>query len=281
MRIEKLNDNQIRCILNKKELESRNINADELTYGSDKANTLFKEMTQQANRQFGFQIDNTPVMVEAIPLEDESIAIIITKVEEPEELDTRFSKFTPCQEDEDYEDGSNYKEKLTKANELLGFLNSFREALAENPDMNFAPLSALKDNTDKKEDSDSRHSASNTSMQTQPKANNHTRASDTKKTSDTNRITLVFQFDNIDRLIKLSHVLKTKYNDVNSLYRNGNNYYLAMQKGAHSPEEFNQVCNIICEFGSKISLVHISEAHMKEHFECILKERALQDLLKI
>ena len=34
-------------------------------------------------------------MIEAIPLNSETILLIITKVEDPEELDTRFSKFAP------------------------------------------------------------------------------------------------------------------------------------------------------------------------------------------
>ena len=37
-------------------------------------------------------------MVEAIPLSSESIMLIVTKVEDPEELDTRFSKFSPFAE---------------------------------------------------------------------------------------------------------------------------------------------------------------------------------------
>ena len=32
-------------------------------------------------------------MVEAIPLSNESIMLIITKIEDPEELDTRFPNF--------------------------------------------------------------------------------------------------------------------------------------------------------------------------------------------
>ncbi len=55
-------------------------------------------MMQQANIQFGFEADNIPLMIEAIPVNAESIILIITKVEDPEELDTRFSKFAPFKE---------------------------------------------------------------------------------------------------------------------------------------------------------------------------------------
>ena len=36
--------------------------------------------------------ENIPLMIEAIPSSSDSIVLIITKVEDPEELDTRFSK---------------------------------------------------------------------------------------------------------------------------------------------------------------------------------------------
>ena len=95
MKIEKINDNQIRCTLTREDLESHQIRISELAYGTDKAKKLFRDMMQQAQIQFGFEADNIPLMIEAIPVSTESIILIITKVEDPEELDTRFSKFSP------------------------------------------------------------------------------------------------------------------------------------------------------------------------------------------
>ena len=95
MKIEKINDHQIRCTLTKADLEDRQIRLSELAYGTEKAKNLFRDMMQQANSQFGFEADNIPLMIEAIPVSADSIILIITKVEDPEELDTRFSKFTP------------------------------------------------------------------------------------------------------------------------------------------------------------------------------------------
>ena len=43
---------------------------------------------------FGFEADDIPLMIEAIPLSQDTIILVITKVEYPEELDTRFSRFS-------------------------------------------------------------------------------------------------------------------------------------------------------------------------------------------
>lgn len=91
MRIEKINSNQIKCVLDKDELLKRHINVSELAYGSDKAQELFKDMMQQASFEFGFESGSAPLMIEAVPLSSDGIMLIITKVDNPEELDDKYS----------------------------------------------------------------------------------------------------------------------------------------------------------------------------------------------
>ena len=93
MKIEKVNDNQIRCTLTREDLEDRHIKISELAYGSAKAKSLFKDMVEQANYEFGFETNDIPLMVEAIPLPSESIVLIITKVEYPMSLTPDFQSF--------------------------------------------------------------------------------------------------------------------------------------------------------------------------------------------
>ena len=52
MKIEKLNDHQIRCTLTSEDLATRNIKLSELAYGSEKAKALFRDMMQQAAMDF-------------------------------------------------------------------------------------------------------------------------------------------------------------------------------------------------------------------------------------
>lgn len=99
MKIERINDSQIRCTLSNFDLSVRNVSLSELAYGSDKARSLFREMIQKASNEVGFEADDIPLMVEAIPLSNESVMLVITKVDDPEEMDTRFSKFAPAPDD--------------------------------------------------------------------------------------------------------------------------------------------------------------------------------------
>ena len=95
MKIEKISNSQIRCILTGEDLASRQLRLSELAYGSEKARALFRDMMEQAAIQCGFDAENYPLMIEAIPLGSDSIVLIVTKVDNPDELDTRFSNFAP------------------------------------------------------------------------------------------------------------------------------------------------------------------------------------------
>ncbi len=95
MKVEKISENQIRCTLTREDLEQRHIVLSELAYGSEKARALFRDMLTEAFRSCGFSNDaNMPLMIEAIPQRENALVVMITKVEDPEELDTRFAKFS-------------------------------------------------------------------------------------------------------------------------------------------------------------------------------------------
>ena len=125
MKIEKINDNQIRCTLTHADLAERKLQLSELAYGTEKAKSLFHDMMQQAAFEFGFEADNMPLMIEAIPTSADSIVLIITKVEDPEEIDARFSKFAPALGQE--------VNKLEGADTLRNLFEKVKEKMSSKP----------------------------------------------------------------------------------------------------------------------------------------------------
>ena len=243
MKIEKINDNQIRCTLTKADLADRQLQLSELAYGSEKAKNLFRDMMQQASLDFGFEADNTPLMIEAIPLPNECIVLIITKVEDPEELDTRFAKFAPSTD--------SISDKLSENNGVLpegadNILDMFRKLLEHH----------LKDAKD---------SAGET---------------DTVALAEELDLTRVYYFDSLDTLIQVAHILKGFYQGSNTLYKNedAQGYHLVVRKSSHSPEDFNKIANILSEYGSGEKYIPTSEAYLEERGALIIREEALQRL---
>ncbi|MDE7013919.1 MAG: adaptor protein MecA [Kineothrix sp.] len=259
MKIEKVNDHQIRCTLTREDLADRELKISELAYGTEKAKNLFRDMMQQASYEFGFEAEDIPLMIEAIPLNSECIVLIITKVEDPEELDTRFSKFAPSVHDSDG-DLDEMLDSLTEgADDVLDLFKKihegkFADALEKTP-------------------------SPSQPREKQPKKSTKKQESDAGE----QELVRIFSFDSIRTVTRISHVLAGSYDENNSLYKNENahRYILVVSKGGHTPEQFNKVCNILSEYGTVEKYVSAGEAYLEEHFNPIIKENALQSLCQI
>ena len=253
MKIEKINDNQIRCTLTREDLSSRDLKLSELAYGTDKAKSLFRDMMQQAAYECGFEANDIPLMIEAIPISADSIILIITKVEDPEELDTRFAKFAPSQPGEELPGSSAAPPKPEGADDILGLFNKIREAKKSE-----ALAKSTKTESQPEEEEEADISADEASF----------------------NLTKLYAFPDLDCVIRASHVLGPVYHGMNSLYKNPatREYHLIISKSDHTPEEFNKVCNILSEYGSSIKYTPATQAFYREHMECLVEYAALQKL---
>ncbi|WP_253287924.1 adaptor protein MecA [Anaerostipes sp. MSJ-23] len=92
MKIERISDNQIRCTLNKEDLEGKETLLNELAFGSDKAKGLFRELMKKASAELGFETNDIPLMVEAIPVSKECLILVITRVDNPEDFNEHYKK---------------------------------------------------------------------------------------------------------------------------------------------------------------------------------------------
>jgi adapter protein MecA 1/2 len=94
MKIEKISENQIKLTLTKADLEKHNIKLDELIKPTDKTQELFKSIMEQAFNECGFEVDNTPLMVEATPVSIDGLMIIVTKLPEKDTHEDKMSLIT-------------------------------------------------------------------------------------------------------------------------------------------------------------------------------------------
>lgn len=245
MKIEKINENQIRCTLTREDLDSHQIHLSELAYGTEKAKNLFRDMMRQAHSQFGFEADNIPLMIEAIPINADSIILIITKVEDPEELDTRFSKFSPSTPS----DSEETEVQIDGADSIIDIFRKLYESKLKND-------AARKKNGEK--------ALEDNASQAETSVN----------------LICLFQFPNLDAVIKAAHGLNNYFSGINTLYQDSRSgdYLLAVHQSSYTPEEFNKVCNILSEFGTGHGFSPSGEAHLHEHADVVIDKKALQKL---
>jgi len=91
MEIEKINENQIKFVLNKSDLEERDIRISDLSYGSEKSQELFQEIMEEAVLHCDFRAEgHVPLVVEAVPMGNDCLMIIVTKTNGRGTHDARY-----------------------------------------------------------------------------------------------------------------------------------------------------------------------------------------------
>lgn len=248
MKIEKINENQIRCILSSTDLSERQIDLNELAYGSGKARQLFHEMIEKACHEFGFDVEDTPLMVEAIPLPMNSIMLIISKIEEPEELDGRYSRFAPTVEEDILSDLMSLPMQL-----LEGAADAVRKQLAQ-----AVPAAATSDTA----------SASTPAQESGPAPTDALR---------------IFSFGSLRELAHAASLLKDPDSFcLSSLYQPENGlYHLVLMPIGAPAAPYSRICNVLAEFGDKLPGGLSTAAYHEEHYKKILERNALSAIAKL
>lgn len=265
MKIEKINENQIRCFLSKEELDSRHLHLKELAYGTEKARALFQELMEEAFRQYGFIVENMPVMVEAVPLQDDSLVLIITRVENPEELDTRFSNFAPSVksggEDEGAKDSSSVLSQL---------LETIRRELGESPEKSAkrgSPASGVdpQPGTERSSGQDSKNPPAPESRKAQGVLHPEPQ---------------LYTFHSLGRAADAACMVPD-FSGKSSLYRDpaDSKYYLFLLPSEDTDAAvFSRVLSTFSEFGRSEYITPAREQYLKEHCEVLCAADAVARL---
>lgn len=250
MKIERVNDHQIRCTLTKKELEKRDLKLSEMSYGNEKVKRLFQDMMQMAAYECDFEAEDTPLMIEVIPF-TECAVIIITKVEDPDELDTRFSRFAPSVHGGDTTLSNiigDVFQSLTEKNEDIAEL--FKKMQQHN-DKEAPALLADTDNSE-------------SSKAAEPKS-------------------IFFEFDTLNETIRACRSFGGFYNGSSILYKNTlkNSFILYLYNVESSDEDFAKICSILGEYGNTVSDNGYFRFYADEHCESLIPENAVKSLAGI
>ena len=264
MKIEQVNENQIRCILTKEDLEERKIKFSELTYGSEKATRLFRDVMQQANFEFGFAPDEHPLMIEAVPMQSGMIVFVITKVTTPDDYDTKISQIVNAitdnlggdsEEDDLSFNGGNDSEPVTASIRISAVSNNNEQSATLSLRDLFREMFTRGGDNEKK-----------------PEKHQETRQQDR-----------IFVFNDLGSVIDAAHSLSSMDFGESCLYkdRRSGKYYLLIYADYLTPGGYKSLCTAMADFSSPEQLSHTMEAYMEEHFDIVIPEHALQTLREI
>ncbi len=273
VKIEKLNDNQIRCTLEKTDLDQRHLHLSELAYGSPKAKSLFRDLIQRANDEFGFDADDIPLMIEAIPVSQDVLILIVTKVEDPDELDTRFSHFSGIAEnilggeydvDMDEEDDIYEEDALSDMDDESFDIEGMDSDRDSSPD-SVDPLNLLAPFTS---------ALAEAGRKEQKTASSH-RKQDIPFS--------LFLFHNLDDIIGLAASAAPFYQGDSILFHSEEEYLLVLKKVSGDTENtYRRACHIASEYGIHLQTsTYATLDYLKEHHKPMIPEEALNILSEL
>lgn len=327
MKIERVNGNKIRFTLDREDLEKRDIQISELSYGSEKAKVLFEELMEMARDELGYDVEAKPLMVEAIPTPGDGLIINVSSVEDPEELDPRFSRFTngleydnhssgpdsdgpddmqepfPGWEGADYEGdgftdidgpgGPGGPENTNDKNGPDGIqIRQGPEIRAEfsipksseiDPKDIMSMIDSIVSGIAGKVGAEVRKVSGNAGPgQNGPAAPGSTagpHAPGAKKPQGkTPELTpdpfALFEFKDLQSVIRSAKLISTHYDSENILYKNPVNqrYYLYLGHEKSSLEEFAMICATLNEFGNRCRISYATREYFEEHMTVILRD---------
>lgn len=256
MKIEKMNDYQIRCTLTHEDLAKRHIKMSEMKYGKPKTIKLFQDIMREASLKYNFNEEGLCIMVDATPLNTGSLVLILTKVRNPEEFDARFSRFSPSiiegdmdVDDLDDESSDSVEPVASTSSDLFDF---FERLKSEAIHMLGADVS----------------------IQVSTVAAPDNKA---KLSAASNR---AFIFDSLHDIITPAVAIGDIFKGSNSLYKDGKNekYILFLIADSSDINAFHKACNVLSEYGSVMNGNHINESFLEEHYELVFKQDALSRL---
>lgn len=241
MKLERMNEQQIRCTLTSEDLKARKIKISELAYGTDKARSLFRDMMIKAADELDFEVEEEPLMIEATPINSECIVLTVTKVDDPEELDTRFARFAPDLIEDKYDEDINGSDEVS----LFQGIEELAETLFKKSDAEAKP--------DPPSDTENL---------------NLSRLFSFDSMGDMISLAHVIadDFDGVNSI----------YRDNRS-----NRYLLLIAQSGMDVMAFNRICNIISEYGESEKNLLATEAYLEEHCEIVVSGHGLQKLAQI
>lgn len=251
MKIERINENQFRCTLTRSDLADREIKISELAYGSEKAHTLFNDLLAKAMDELGFEADDAPLMVEAIPISSECLILIVTKVDDPEELDTRFSNFTAS-----YDADSDTDESSDDADEIFDLFNQIRQSIASISDAATVPAEPLIKEITK----------------------------DTPESTDDAKLrSCACVLDSLDTASDLANRLPENLKAETMLYKQPSDgkYLLMIDEVSGAADDYRTICVLCAEFGHIRKTTAASRSFFSEHYETIIRQQAIEVLRSI
>lgn len=257
MRIERIDDNTVKCFLSNEELDAYEITYKDFVARSEKAKVVMEEIIEQAEEEVGYQPPRYSFDLQIMMLPDQGMILTFSE-KEPDEKRPSEGLLECLKE---------MKQMLEekKANRATGRIEIHKE-IAGRP------------SPEQDEGNGDRHQKlkgadDGSSGDQEPAAP----AKGAEK-KDMRPTFAVFSFPSLQRVCAYAGVLPAGLRIRSALYHADGEYYLFLEKGTASYERYSRACIQAMEFGEIFTAEKDRVLYLEEHGECIVRDHAVKKL---
>ncbi len=231
MKIEKINDTKIRCTLTGDDLDAMNIKLTDLILKKDKSRALFDDILEAAFIEYNFKPGDSPMMIEALPGDDNSVVLTFTIV------DSTLNQNNPL--------ANLLGNDSSNSNDLGGLIGSEKRITSE--------VKKTKSHT--------------------------TTITDARVDGGSN----IYSFKTIDEVMDAIGVIKEDFIGKSNLHFDKSNklYILTIFNDQLSDENYNKICNTLCEFSVLEICNPLSLAYLTEYCQLVVANNAVEIISQI
>lgn len=242
MKIEKLNENQVKFTLWTEDLEENDVEISDITSNNEKGEELLRMMMERAKDELGFETDDQSILIEAMTIDNECVVLILTKVDRNADEDTK--------------------------NDLLGQLRQQVHEIArthrENAEKERRTLPGAKQPGD------------NMYKQAEPQQEK----ASPNPPEQAYLIFRFDNLDNLIYVSKLCGIYYDSDNTLYKNPKD-QSYFLVATRNRNTAEEFDNLNNALQEYGNKFMQTSSTRFFIDEHFTRIIENTAIQTLAEL
>lgn len=243
MKIERVDEKTVKCFLSNEELEEYDISYKDFVTRSEKAREIVEAIMAQAVEEVDYKPPHFAFDLQIMLLPDQGM--ILT-----------FTERSP----EDLKNGVN----------LINYLREMRRILKDKLGMDGSAIAGLL--------AQAMMTAAAGQAETQEEGLDGKEPSKKESQEIQKPRFAIFRFTSMRSLCEYARALPKNLRVISRLYRDGDTYYLYLERGGASYERYSRASIQALEFGELYAATQDKAVYLEEHGECLIGDKALTRL---
>ena len=269
MKIERIDENTIKCFISFEEMEEKNVEYSDFITRTEKAQELMHEIIKQAHDEVGYKPPRFAFEMQIMMVPEQGMVLTFSE-KEPFDIHDKGKVDAFLEHLKDFVGKlTDYKENIESKDAVDSILRGKHQAMAgsQASDMQGVGGQAGKGKSADNGGANGAASSKNT-------------VGKDKTGKPVEICEAVFAFASLVQVMAFADALPANIRITSELYKMNGDYYMHISKGSASYDRYSKVCVVALEFAELYRADVGCDEMLKEHGECLIAEKAHKKLRK-